>query len=255
MKIKTPHFILAGLLATATALPAATLIDGFGTLTKDADLAIDNIDGNWHAVRTDHEATMTSTTLSTTRVDTVLNSHLPEAAIGRMIDNTGDTFSGSTISFSFDYNVLQGNAAVDVFLHLRGFDVTGLADWSIGSGRNGAAWNTPGSPDFGAGGTVYNLDDGGVGANGGSDEAVDGGFLNLSDSGTISGTFDMSGYALADLSDYDYLLAAFAFDLPAVGDGVEISNFSVTSVPEPSSAALLGGLLALSAVMLRRRAA
>ena len=40
----------------------------------------------------------------------------------------------------------------------------------------------------------------------------------------------------------------------AAGDGaISIDNFNMTAIPEPGTYALLGGLLALGHVMLRRR--
>ena len=262
MKIKTPHFILAGLLATATALPAATLIDGFGTLTLVANNTdLDDAGGTaWYNQdgTTGGEAfagTMTSTTLTVDNSPVYdPNSRFFETPSARIINNTA---SGSTISFSFDYNVSAGSPSI--YFHLKGVDVTEASPvWNQQLvGRGGAAYVTD-SVDLAANNTdTYNLFNGNLSDGGSAADAYNGGNLNLTGTGTISATIDLSGYTsggrTGDLSDYEYLAVAFAFDFDEAAT-VEISNFSV-AVPEPSSTALLGGLLALSSVMLRRRAA
>jgi hypothetical protein len=42
-------------------------------------------------------------------------------------------------------------------------------------------------------------------------------------------------------------------DIGGGGDHFRIDNYSVTVIPEPGTFALLGGMLALAAVMVRRR--
>ena len=263
MKIKTPHFILAGLLASATALPAATLIDGFGTLELEAPgdryVELTDIDGNWHnqnqAVSADaFQGVMTATTL-TVAADATASRKFETPSV-KIINNTA---SGSSISFSFDYNVTAGSPSI--YFHLRGIEETGVSPvWSVDlAGRGGAAYHSDATNGGGPGADTetYSLFDGTL-IDGAAGTAYNGGNLNLTGTGTISATIDLSGFTsggrTGDLSDYEYLAAAFAFDFDEAGTA-GISNFSVTSVPEPSSAALLGGLLALSAVMLRRRAA
>ena len=266
MKIKTPHFILAGLLASATALPAATLIDGFGTLELEAALdryvELTDIDGNWHnqdgaiGGANGFEGVMNATTLTVTNAAGTDNSRLYETPSVKIINNTA---SGSSLSFSFDYNVTAGSPSI--YFHLRGIEETGVSPvWSFDlAGRGGAAFHSDATNGGGPGADTetYSLFDGTL-IDGAPGTAYNGGNLNLTGTGTISATIDLSGFTsggrTGDLSDYDYLSAAFAFDFDEAGTA-GISNFSVTSVPEPSSAALLGGLLALSAVMLRRRAA
>jgi hypothetical protein len=48
-----------------------------------------------------------------------------------------------------------------------------------------------------------------------------------------------------------YKFAAFGQDSPL--NGSYISNITLTAIPEPGTYALIGGLLALSYVMVRRR--
>ncbi len=76
----------------------------------------------------------------------------------------------------------------------------------------------------------------------------------IADAGVASVAFDLSGYALDTLAQYDYLVVGIARDVASDGKAFAMHDISVTAVPEPGTYALLGGLLSLSYVMLRRRA-
>jgi len=259
MKIKRSHIILAGLLGTATALPAATtLYDGFGALVlQSGNATLDQAGDNWYNQDgtfqgTAYAGVMTTTTLTVDNDPFVNNSRLYETPTARIINNTA---SGSTISFSFDYNVTAGTPSL--YFHLKGVDVTGASPvWEQQLlGRGGAAFVTD-SVDLAANNTdTYNLFNGNLSDGGSAGDTYGGGNTNLTGTGTISGTIDLSGYTsggrTGDLSDYDYLAAAFAFDFDEAAT-IEISNFSVTAVPEPSSTALLG-LGGLALVIRRKR--
>ena len=241
MKIKTPHLILAGLLATATALPAATIIDGFGTLELNAALdryaELNDIDGNWHnqdgaiGSANGFEGVMTATTL-TVAADATASRKFETPSV-KIINNTA---SGSSISFSFDYNVSAGSPSI--YFHLRGIDETGVSPvWSVDlAGRGGAAFHSDATNGGGPGADTetYSLFDGTL-IDGAAGTAYNGGGLNLTGTGTISATIDLSGFTsggrTGDLSDYEYLAAAFAFDFDEAAT-IEISNFSVNA-PTP----------------------
>ena len=266
MKIKSPHLIFVGLLATVTALPATTIIDGFGTLTLDTDRFIDftDTDGNWHnqdgaiGSADAFQGVMTATTLTVDTDPFADNSRLYETPTVKIINNTA---SGSTISFSFDYNVTAGSPSI--YFHLKGVDETGASPvWTQDlAGRGGAAFHRDEDYDSAYNTQTYNLFTGldtVSGSNNGDNVwAYNGGNTNLTGTGTVSGMIDLSGYTsggrTGDLSDYEYLIVAFGFDFDEAGM-IEVSKVRV-SIPEPSFAGLLGGLLALSSVMLRRRLA
>ena len=237
MKINPPPLILAGLLASATALPAATLIDGFGTLELEAPgdryVELTDIDGNWHnqnqAVSADaFQGVMTATTLTVAADATA--SRKFETPTVKIIANTA---SGSSLSFSFDYNVTAGSPSI--YFHLRGIEETGVSPvWSVDlAGRGGAAYHSDATNGGGPGADTetYSLFDGTL-IDGAPGTAYNGGNLNLTGTGTISATIDLSGFTsggrTGDLSDYDYLSAAFAFDFDEAAT-IEISNFSVNA--------------------------
>jgi hypothetical protein len=252
MKTKIPHLILAGLFASATALPAATtLIDGFGTLTLVGNAPdLSDAGSNWYNQNVNSppnfhpfEGVMTATTLTIDNDPFENSSRKYETPTARIISNTS---SGSILRFSFDYNVTQGSPSL--YFHLKGIDETGASpNWEQQLlGRSGAAYHAELNNT-----ETYNLFDGTnpVDTGLGSVWGYNGGLTNLTGSGTISGEINLSGYALSDLSDYEYLAVAFAFDFDEAAT-IEISNFSV-AVPEPSSTALLG--LGGLALMLRRK--
>ena len=212
------------------------LIDGFGTLELVANNTdLDDAGGTaWYNQdgTTDGEAfagTMTSTTLTMDNTPVYdPNSRFFETPTARIINNTA---SGSTISFSFDYNVSAGSPSI--YFHLKGVDVTGASPvWNQQLlGRGGAAFVTD-SVDLASNNTdTYNLFNGNLSDGGFAADAYNVGNTNVTGTGTISATIDLSGHATyQDLSDYEYLAAAFAFDFDEAA-AIEISNFSVTSVP------------------------
>ena len=255
MKTKIPQLILAGLFASATALPAATtLIDGFGTLTlTDGSTGnapdLSDAGSNWYnndgaSVGPAFEGVMTATTLTIDNDPFENSSRKYETPTAKIISNTS---SGSILRFSFDYNVTAGSPSL--YFHLKGIDETGASpNWEQQLlGRAGAAYHAElNNTD------TYNLFDGTNPADTGlgSVWGYNGGLTNLTGSGTISGEINLSTHGTyTDLSEYEYLAVAFAFDFDEAAT-IEISNFSV-AVPEPSSTALLG--LGLSSMLLRRR--
>ena len=242
-RFKTPLTIVAfaGMALLGSALPAATIINGFSS-ESTTGLTLTTIDGTWHNASTNVAWDISSGVLTHSPVSPY--GAADEALIGQIVDLT--SFEGNSLTLSFDYNVATGNT---LYAHLRGVDSSTTA-WSMNLGaQNGNSWDTN------TGGTTYNLFDGltlpnsGTANSGDADEAVS---FAGGTSGSYSVTIDLSGYTVSDISDYGYLMLGFAANASA-DSASTISNLSLTVVPEPGTYALLGGLLALGHVMLRRR--
>lgn len=176
-------------------------------------------------------------------------SKVAEAPVYNFFSGAGTTETHLTISF--DYSVAAGDK---FYAHLWG--MTGVSDddgefvSNIEGSANGAA-----SLNLGTGDTTelttYNLKDGAASGFGGTATSISG---ELTGSGTYTRTFSIDGLGISGVTtaaDLDYYLIQFAKDEDGLAGTTSIDNFSITaSIPEPSSAALLG--LAGFALILRR---
>lgn len=179
-----------------------------------------------------------------------------EGSLARLIDisSISDT-SLDQLSLSVSFNT--ANTSEKLFVHLRGYilgtDPAASAGIVNSGATNGNAWNDAVSTtDW----TIYNLNSGQLN-NHYSDYSSAGWAVQLSSG--VSGnqnfeqTFDMSGYAAEanNIAGFDYLGVFFTRDATGTSPAVSISEVTLTAVPEPSSAALLG--LGAGWLMLRRR--
>lgn len=152
------------------------------------------------------------------------------------------------VTVSFDYTVGAGST---LYFHSALYTGPNITTGNMSrTTRTGGAYFATGT-DFNANFTsALNLKNGAdvTGNTGGALISLAG-----STSGTFSQTYDISGYTgVSSIADVSHILAAFAIDGAAAGDGaVAIDNVNITAIPEPSSIALigLGGL----ALLLRRR--
>ena len=253
---KLTCLLIAGIMGAALFAQAAVIMQDFGTLTKDGDMSLSGIaDGNWHARTTDSwgkpsDAAMTATTLTQSSNPANANWRPSECPVARIVANSA---SGSTISFSFDYDV-TGDSSPTLGFYLSGIDVTGASPYWSGSvtARGSNAWQTDGGIDDAHNTKTYSLFDGAVTGQAAA-ESYNGG-LALTGSGTVSATIDLSGHAAyQNLSDYEYIAATFAWNFAADNTTVEISNFSV-AIPEPATTGMMVSVAAMLLCIRRRLA-
>ena len=185
---------------------------------------------------------------------------LTSAAIGgsatHLINSVSSTDTSLTqVTLSFDYSVGAGST-----LYFYSTLFTGEASSTM-QARTGVTDGTYRANDFSQGwsanvgfsGPEYNLGGGSTTSSSTANAVTS--FLG-STSGTFSQTYDISEFGGGDFSiaDVSNVLAVFTVNANAAGVGaISIDNFNMTAIPEPGAYALLGGLLALGHVMVRRR--
>ncbi len=171
------------------------------------------------------------------------------------VDSTDTSLTQVTVSF--DYSVAAGST-------LYFYSTLFTGESTTLSARNSKTDGTYWANDFAFGwsanagfsGPEYNLKDGTAANTSDTAIAVTSFVGGPSMSGTFSQTYDISEFGGGDfnIADVSNVLAVFAVNAGAAGDGaISIDNFNMTAIPEPGTYALLGGLLALGHVMLRRR--
>lgn len=254
-KTKITSLITAGILGTAMASQAASVIlidDDFSSSSAVYDsrfnkAEIDTDTWRGHAGASPWDWSVTGGAL--TNVGTTGGS-------AHLINSVSSTATwADKVTLSFDYSVGAGST-----LYFYSTLFTGEADATMAARTtktDGTFW----SNDFSQGWSgQLGFDGPEYGLSGGNPYTVSTANAVTSfvggTSGTFSQTYDISGFGGGDFSiaDVSNVLAVFAFNAGAPGDGaISIDNFNMTAIPEPSSTALLGlGGLALA---LRRRRA
>jgi len=259
-------FSLAAL-ASSTLVTAVTLIDeldGTSTGTTLSTSALVRDSSGWHKSTTSAWAfgSGNSWLYNTNSAD---NSNTSDGAMAQIVNLSGlGLTTENQIEVNMTYNAWNGTTAIDVYVHLWGLvdkASTATSGFANLGAQNGAMWGSS-LTDF----DYYNLGSGAKFTTGGGGEA-DGGAAAIKlldqDTGTsligdavaYSSTISLSGYSLDTLAQYDYFVIGIAKNVVASTDnGFAIHDISITAVPEPGTYALFAGLLALSYVMLRRRA-
>jgi len=170
------------------------------------------------------------------------------------------TSTNTLVTFSFDYDIGVGDS---LSAHLwavegGGTPAAGASSW-IGNNQgwinamNGQNGSSSGSPTSTGGYTPYNLTDGDV-LSFGADPGIS---PILTGTGTFTTTIDISTLTsaipgVASVGDIDSFFVAFAADEQG-GGTTSISNFTLSAVPEPSSALVLCCITGLACLKRRRR--
>ena len=256
-------------LATSSLVAEVELIndtfDATSQLTKNASdifLHVDDADDQWHA--SDGSAWVHGAgggfMYNTTAVG---DSRVSDGAIATMLSLSGVGLGAENqLTVDFNYSSWGGNGDQAIQVHLWLVKDNGLVAGDqiayIGA-KNGRmderSANTTPAENFDAyhvaDGTAVGFDD--VKVSFAATDTVDQTPGNVAN---FQQAFDISGYATGGtLVDYDYFVLGISRNVDAGDNNFALHDIKVTAVPEPGSYALLGGLLALSSVMVRRRKA
>jgi hypothetical protein len=234
--------LLAALITLQSTQAANILVDDFSSTSVDSNagggrLIENDINLGWDAHFTSSWA-ITGGVLTNT--NTTAGAVGSEGGVAQVFSYGPD--ANTEVTLSFDYDVTAGDT---LYVQLWGIDGTydatnsHVVNHEVTGG--GMYWSNQDTAV-----EAYALQGGG--ANPGAAMAT------LSGIGTFSTTINIADLGVSGVTtagDFEYYMVGFARDIGATPGTTSIDNLSFTSVPEPSSTALLG--LGGLALILRRR--
>ncbi|MEM7453505.1 MAG: PEP-CTERM sorting domain-containing protein [Planctomycetota bacterium] len=248
---------VTGLLFTSNA-SADLIIDDFSsgsvsTTTDGFRLRHNNIDGGWQAARQGGGSAwmvsggtlQNSSTVNTNGYPNYIPGEAPVAQ-GISLAGLGITPGATEIFVDFDYDVAAGDTLyVTLWGYTGTFDPGTSTIYANLEARYGLS-NNEGSSTLDA----FNLLDGATTGFGGTTNP----FATLTGSGSFSGTIDLTALAIpgvTEVSDLTVISLGFGKMEDGLAGTTSIDNLSLTTIPEPSSIALIG--MTVLGIAARRR--
>jgi hypothetical protein len=238
--------LLAALITLQSTQAAVILVDDFTSTSVDSHsgggrLIEDEINEGWDK-NGSSSWEIAGGVLTNSNTDGAVAS---EGGVAQVFSYGAD--ANTEVTLSFDYTLATGDK---LYVHLWGIDGTydpissQIVNHAVTDGT--MTWSNQDEAV-----EAYNFSTG-LSPNGNTATA----FGSLTGIGTYSTTINIASLGVAGVAnagDFEYYMLGFARDVGGTPGTTSIDNLSFTSVPEPSTYAMLTGLTALVFVILRRR--
>ena len=232
------------------------IVDEFttDTMINDTRLRIDDLDDGWLSSAAGGWSITAGAAGVLTNPGTVTNAVSSEGGVGQVVSTAGLSAANTQIAVSFDYTLAAG-ATLKFYLEGITENVTPAANEILANpgALNGNAQIFKSEVDYAGMDLLNGL------------EPTDGVAATLTGNGTYSALIDLTGYSwddqdpeagvsgsIANVTDFEAIVAFFGANVTVNGAAMSIDNFSVTAIPEPATLGLVIGAGA-SLLLMRRR--